>query len=150
MNKIIFISFREEIREKEVSIFLSQKEDEKLTKFFFDTYQEEIEKFDKEIIPYLEILNKTPGIVTCYSCTGHKRKEDRGYILFYVSEDMFLFLVEEIFPYLYNRFLNLSPTALDLGFNYLEEKVRIHIAWDHKYFKDFMDVFTYELLLSKE
>jgi len=133
-----------------VSVFLSPEEDRKLTKFVFDTF-EQVDDFDEEMIPYLEILNDIPGIVSCYSCAGHNRSEDdKGYILFYVSKEMFDILVDKIYPYLYNKFLDIDPTAIELGFNYLEEKVRMSISWKSKYFKQIIETFTYELLLIEK
>lgn len=132
-----------------MSIFLSPIEDEKLTKFFFDTF-EEVNDIDEEIIPYLKVLNDISGIVTCYSCTGHNRPDDKGYVLFYVSKSMFNILVAEIYPYLYNTFLDIDPTAIELGFNYLEDKVRMSITWKAEYFQDIIEAFTYELLLVEK
>ena len=45
---------------------------------------------DKLMIPYLEQINKLPGVVTQFCCQGHRKYHDReGYITILLSERAF-------------------------------------------------------------
>jgi len=62
-------------------------------------YQElkEYNQIDKDLIPYIDLLNSVPGLVTLYSCQSHpERNKNTSYLIIKCSEEMCYPLTEAI------------------------------------------------------
>jgi len=95
----------------------------------------EIEKgyVDKEMIPYLEKINKLPGIVSLFCCCGHTK--DNGNLLLAISQEVFKNLYSEN----HNYPISSLPPFDHVSIDFFTEICRINFTWRAKNFKASMN-----------
>jgi hypothetical protein len=103
-------------------------------------------KVDKEMIPYLTHLNKLPGVMSQYCCSGHNK--DYGNLILLLSEKWFQKLLLDPDANMHcgfwykNRILEIQDSIYKVSWDFYGGVFRMALNWLPKTTKQSMSFFT--------